>query len=108
MPLPDDIDDDDKNYRVRVCLRVSVNPTLGFLTGSVVGVCDDCGEAIWVDESQPIPPLPDGATIDGDLMMCIECLARRSEAADTKVQSLNQVTTDNLRNLGINADEPLT
>jgi hypothetical protein len=73
MPLPDDFYDDDENYRIRLCMLVSET---GFASpGSKINPCDGCGALIWVDESQEIPPLPEGMKLSGDVSVCRHCSA---------------------------------
>jgi hypothetical protein len=106
MPLPDDYDSPDRNYMVRVCLPLSLSPLIGLYTGSVVGLCDDCGQTVWIDEKQEVPPPPPGMEVHGILAMCLDCMKKR--AGDDEVKTLNEATAKVLRSLGIAAANPLT
>lgn len=71
MALPPDIHDPNRNYRIRICVKIADNPLAGFITDSKVHVCDSCGEPIWVREAQEIPDAE--VRIDGDLELCLPC-----------------------------------
>lgn len=73
MALPSNFYDDDVNYRIRLCMLVS--EALAVAKGSKINPCDSCDALIWVAESQVIPPLPDGMTVDGDVNVCRHCAA---------------------------------
>lgn len=87
MPIPDDWDEPDRNYRVRGCQRVADAPIVGFFTGSKVHMCDRCDEPIWLDENQIIPDA--GLEIHGDIAVCLQCLMALQEEADEPVVWLN-------------------
>lgn len=70
------IHDPDKNYRVRLCMRVA--DSILHTESSVKDSCDECDEAVWVDMDQPVPDLPDGLVCDGDIKMCFQCFAVHS------------------------------
>jgi hypothetical protein len=74
VPLPDDLHDESRNYRIRMCIKVAENPVVGFITGSKVHLCDSCADPIWVDEKQALPDPPEGIVIDGDIKVCMDCL----------------------------------
>jgi hypothetical protein len=97
MPMPDDYTDEGRNYRVRVCIQLVQNPLIGFITGSKVGVCDRCGEPIWVQENQPLPD--PGVEVHGDLTVCMECvriLAAEQEEAGTPIEFIDGHSLDDL------------
>lgn len=71
MPLPSDFYDDDKLYRLRLCMLVE--EAVAVAHGSRIHPCDGCGQLIWVNETQVIPPLPDGMVADGDVSVCRAC-----------------------------------
>lgn len=71
MPLPSDIYDEGRNYRLRLSMLVS--EAIAVAPSSKIHPCDGCGELIWVAEGQAIPPLPDGMELHGDLSICRHC-----------------------------------
>lgn len=104
MPLPEDFRDDDRNYRTRIVIRVADNPTIGFATGSIVTVCDDCGEAVWLNPNQALPDMPNGLENHGDLNVCFQCIATHNEF--NTVTAINPAMAEVMRALGINVDNP--
>jgi hypothetical protein len=71
MPLPSDFYDDDKLYLLRLCMLVEEAVAVSY--GSKIHPCDGCEELIWVNETQEIPPLPDGMVANGSLSVCRNC-----------------------------------
>lgn len=69
MPLPADFYDDDKNYRIRMCM--TIEQAVFVVSGSKVHQCDSCGTLIWVQENQVIPEAD--VRIDGDVALCLSC-----------------------------------
>ena len=63
----------DKNYMIRVCMLV-VDAT-EFTATSVIEQCEECGQDIWVDVKQVVPPPPEGMTIEGEVRLCLRCTA---------------------------------
>jgi hypothetical protein len=73
LSLPEDFYDDDKNYRIRLCMTIlDADPRL-VVAGSKIHPCDRCDTLIWVNESQAVPPLPDGMELHGDVSVCFPC-----------------------------------
>lgn len=75
MPLPSDFYEEDVNYRIRLCMLVEGSDVSFVVAGSKINPCDGCGELIWVNETQEIPPLPDGMPLTGDVSLCRNCMA---------------------------------
>lgn len=76
------IHDDDKNYRIRVCMPVALAIT--HMPGSVQVPCDECGEDVWMD---PHMPLPDAdVQIDGDVNLCFKCVGIHAAVAKEPVK----------------------
>lgn len=71
MALPEDIYEEGRNYRIRVCILFEDNPIIGAFTNSVVAECDDCKRPIWVNPNQKVPEFD--AEIHGDLLLCLTC-----------------------------------
>lgn len=88
MPLPDDILDESKNYRIRLCVLVADAAVV--FEGSKIHPCDGCEELVWVDEQQEIPPVPDGQTVDGDLNLCRDCTRSLGGEMKTPIDFLDQ------------------
>lgn len=71
MPIPDDIYEEGRNYRLRLSMLVDEAVAVSY--GSKIHQCDGCGELIWVNEIQPMPPMPEGMELHGDLSVCRHC-----------------------------------
>jgi hypothetical protein len=106
MPLPSDFHDEGVYYRVRLCIRVEDDPIVGFITQSVVSVCASCGEAVWMNDKQELPPMPEGVEVKSDLLICFQCFKR--EAGEGEVSTLTETTAAALRSMGFKAQDPLT
>lgn len=77
MPIPEDIYEEGRNYRLRLCSLVSEAVVVA--PGSKINLCDGCDEPIWVNETQVPPPLPDGVELHGDLNICRHCSRKVQE-----------------------------
>jgi hypothetical protein len=71
VPLPSDFYQQDRNYRIRLCMLVS--EAISVVPGSKIDVCDSCDEPIWVSGTQDMPDLPDGMELHGDVSVCKNC-----------------------------------
>jgi hypothetical protein len=80
MPLPDDFYDEDKNYRIRLCMLLT--EAIAVAPGSKINPCDSCGELVWVNETQEIPPLPEGMVLSGDVSVCRNCASEIFQKSD--------------------------
>lgn len=76
MPLPPDFRDDDAQYSLRVCMLLEQASPASIATNSKVYACDNCDRPIWVNESQPIPPHPEGLEWTGHVNLCMPCAAK--------------------------------
>jgi hypothetical protein len=63
--------DPDKNYMVRVCMLVK--DALFHSPNSTIMQCEECGQDVWYDTAQVIPPHPEGIQIDGEVKLCLVC-----------------------------------
>jgi hypothetical protein len=86
MPLPDDFFNDDRNYRIRLCMLVIDADPQWVVPGSKINLCDSCDEPIWVNEAQTIPDLPEGMPLHGDVSVCKHCAAKINERATEGVE----------------------
>lgn len=86
MPLPEDFFEDDKNYRIRLCMLVTEADPNWVVPGSKINPCDSCGALIWVNEGQKIPPLPEGMELHGDVAVCKNCAHSINERSASGVE----------------------
>jgi hypothetical protein len=64
------IHDEDQNWLIRMCMKVSEGPA--YVESSIVRQCEECGVDIWYDTAQ-VPPIVPGMQMDGEVVLCAPC-----------------------------------
>jgi hypothetical protein len=90
VPLPADFYDEDKNYRIRMCM--TIEQAVFVVPGSKVHQCDSCGAPIWVNENQVIPEAD--VEFNGDVSLCMTCTQMVHRLAEEEPQWLGPSPED--------------
>lgn len=92
VALPSDFFDDDRNYRIRLCMLVSEADLV--MKDSKVYPCDSCDRPIWVHEAMTVPDAD--VEIHGDVKVCNQCMnyiIARAEEIPQLLASDNSIFT---------------